>query len=118
MEIARNGVLRLLMIVVVGVMLAACAGADLGTPAGPSDETTRLKLTDQCMNELGRSAGLKDKIHPRCQCYARGMMAGAGASDAVMAACAKSATAFAATPARKKPATTPAPAAPAKPQGN
>lgn len=80
---------RLVPVVAVAAALAALAGcAGVGTDApggrapGAVAEQARLRLTDQCMYEAAKTANmLKDKIAPRCQCYARGALRQMSASD-------------------------------------
>jgi hypothetical protein len=110
--------------------LAGCAsvGPDVSGGGGGATEQARLRLTDQCVYEASKTANaLKDRITPRCQCYARGALrqmspgeiasvAGGGSvpftvrSQEIMNACTTHANAFADAPRktsakkRKKPA--------------
>lgn len=117
--------------VVLIAALSGCAsfGPDVsGGGAVGATEQARLRLTDQCVYEASKTANaLKDRITPRCQCYARGALrqmsageiasvAGGGSvpftvrSQEIMNACTTHANAFGDAPRRtsakkkKKPA--------------
>src|SRR5258707_6685980 len=97
--------------------LSACAsvGPDVSAGGGAAEQA-RLRLTDQCVYEASKTANaLKDRITPRCQCYARGALrqmspgdiasvAGGGSvpftvrSQEIMNACTTHANAFADAP--------------------
>jgi hypothetical protein len=59
--------------------LSGCAGVGSygpgATAPGGATEQARLRITDQCVYEASKTANaLKDRITPRCQCYARGAL--------------------------------------------